>query len=500
MSKPVTVKSQFFKPPIDGLNLISDPGSFQETEARQLDNYYIYDWGIRERGPFTTTALPDGGYPTVMYSFTSAALQGTLIGTSKGHIYRWTGSFSADYTSLGANSELTCAVGFNKKIIIPYFQTDTWISVSYDITNDSVGSGYSFVGVPLTGCAYKDRTYWAIGSKLYYSDVAATTGLLGNSFDFGQIFQNGKTIIFACSWSYNQGLSNEELLVVGNDAGEVLIYSGDWPAATNWQLVTRVRIPNPIGRIANSTLVVTKAIPLGQDILITTTRGVISLAAVVNGRAEDAVYYSVSRKIGPVLTGTVNDRSTMYPFAYFGGTPDLYVLNYERGAWSKFPNVTSGGDYITCINCASQPPAQGTPSATDAYVLIGIHSGGFIRVNESAVLGDSTATYTFKSQFYDLDGKGLQSQVTHVQPLGRDIASASLTSTVKLSTEYDDSKVGIMSTQTTTVTDQKYVLQDLAPSDPLGSVKSLWFEKTGSASACNELAGYRVTWQTGGTL
>ena len=87
--------SQFVPAPLDGLNLISSPDNYKITQARQLDNYYVYDWGIRERAVATQlSALPDGGFPIQMYSFTSAALskQYTLISTSNTNIYLYDGT------------------------------------------------------------------------------------------------------------------------------------------------------------------------------------------------------------------------------------------------------------------------------------------------------------------------------------------------------------------------------------------------------------------------
>lgn len=508
MSKPVTVKSRFIRPPVDGLNLISDPIDFKETEARQLDNYYIYDWGIRERGPATLVALPDAGYPVTMYSFTSVGYQGTLIESSGGHTYRYTGGaftlIDTDYPAIGM-------VGYNKSIQICRIDVNNHAhdhTDAYSLTGDTVGAGVTGVTY-FDGCSYKDRLYLRGTSggtltAVTYFPVGAIAGAADNAFEFGTLFQRGNLITFIASWTFNQGLQNEQLFVVGNDAGEVLIYSGDWPAASNWQLVSRLEIPVPFTRAVFAPLagyVATHVINLGQDILINTSRGLISLAQAMAGKTGDPAYTSISRKIGPNLSSGDGAKSGIVPFAYFPGDSNqsIYVLNYERGAWSRFPNLCSGGTYITSVSCSTEPrsASSATTNPVSSYVLIGLSSGGFLRINESDTIADTTATYTYKSQFFDF-GSDTVKRITDMRVLGRDMAGSSIANTVKVSADYDDSTIGTGSSATTTVTDTTYRLQKLAPASPIGETLSVTFTKTGSGTACNELSGMKIWYESGG--
>lgn len=501
----VRIRTDFIPAPVDGLNLVASPIALQKTQARQLDNYFIYDWGIRERGPIDFVSMPNGDMVTGMYAFSNNTYQGFLIGSDAGYIYRYNPATQA-FTTLSdpavtlKTNGFYSAFSFNKKIFMGRDATSYGIAV-YDITTDSFSETSFTVPSPVDpkiGFAYKNRAYFIENrtSQLRYGGVDAVSGSF-SSIDFSSIFQRGTYITFGTSWSYNQGLSNDELMVLGNDAGEVLIYSGDYPAAPNWQLVARVEIPTLLGQqtgLNNS--IEAGFVKLGQDILINTSRGVVSLAQIVAGRGTDETYYLISRLIGPVLSSALPERSVNYPFAYFASATELYVLNYERGAWSKFTGFTGEGETIRLISCSRRPAASDLTPPLTSYVLAAVDgANGFYQFDESDMVGDSSATYTYATPYLDM---GVQSQklAKHVRVLGRVTGGTSFSNTLGVTTDFSDT-VGSQDTKSTTVSTDDYTRQELVAAG-VGEHLSFVFSKTGSDSHQNEISGSHVFFELGG--
>lgn len=491
------IKTQFLPAPISGLNIISDPTNLQPTEARQLDNYYIYDWGIREK-PATVqlAALPDGGYPIQMFSFTSEALakQYTLISTSNTNIYLYDGS---GYTVWHAGTNFAGATAFNKKIILPLGGT-TSVDTLTVASGARVAAAFTTAGNCIGSFVFKDRLYfWSDGlAGIEYGAVGAVAGALTN-FDLGQVFKKGQKIVFGCSWSYNQGQTNDDLFVIGNEAGEILIYSGSYPAHANWGLLTRLEIPAPLNVPGFNGLV--NVLKLGQDIIINTSRGALSLAAMMAGKTDQTGYYAVSKNIGPVLSGAQTDLSLQVPFAYFGANSDVYVLNYERGAWSKFPDVVTGGDYVTCISCQAPSISPTYAPSLTSYVLIGTHSGKILKISETALVSTAGTTHIWVTPYFNFSYPR-RKQVGDINVLSRDMASSLVTNSVGAYADFDESSAGTMHTPTTTVTSTTYTRQLVQPATNPAVWSSFKFSKTGSATALNEIAGFDISYEELGAV
>lgn len=495
------LKAQFIPPPIDGLNLISDPLSGKPTECRQLDNYFIYDWGIRERGAVTQYAMPDGGPCVAVFPFTSLSQRAVLV-SSNANTYVFSG------TTFSASKEaayFTGAFAFNQKVFLPHpggltvgtydLLTDGYVATSFTLPATFAAFG---------GCAYKNRCYFwdssGVNAKIAYGDVDAITGAM-KTFPIGSVFQNGTIPAFCSSWSYNQGINNDELFVIGNNAGEILVYSGDYPAAANWQLVTRVQLSAPLFPISLGGAFTTSALRVGQDLIINTARGAISLSQVLAGRRDEDALYSISRKLGPVLGGMFTSRSVNYPFSYFGGASgEVYVLNHERGAWSKFTSFLSAGELLVCSGSSASALSTTLPVSSDVYFgasNAGLSAGHLYKIVESATAADSTATYTWATNFLNFDSP-LKKRSVHLDVLSRDMASTSVSNSVTTLADFNETVAGAAGTGTKTVSSTAYITQRLTPAQNPAQWLSYKFSKTGSASAMNEIAGFNAAYEEGG--
>lgn len=495
--------SQFISPPTGGLNLISDPNNFEPNEARILDNYFIYDWGIRERGPFTAVTFADSGRVFNMFSFCSISKRGTFVSTHTPNIYRY--EASGTQTLMLAGSGFNEAFAQNRHLFFPLYgstacarynlDTDTWANTSFTLPG-----GILFYG----GCAFKNRAYFWTGltGTIYYGGVDAITGLC-TAFDFSPVFQRSTRVVCATAWSYNQGQTNDELFVVVGETGEILIYSGSYPADPNWQLVTRVEAPVPLASYIQGNQPSSHLVKTGQKILLNTARGVIDLGDVVSGKDASSSYFAVSRKLGTILCDSPGDKSNIAPFAYFaGGTEgaygrDVYILNYERGSWSKFPTIGTGTNTVRCISCSAQGVTFGG-SNSDSYVLFGMDGGGLLRLNESATAADSTATYKWATPYFNYQNQSAVKKAISARLLGRDLASTSFSHGLTMRADFDDANILGGDTKSKTVTTTDYTVKEFTPTANARWLSYVW-SKTGSGSQLNEVGGMDTILEQGGS-
>lgn len=192
------------------------------------------------------------------------------------------------------------------------------------------GSNIDTVG-PLA--AYKSRFYTLLQSSpaipkytlVYYGDVNAVSGAM-ESFDFRSLLRDGGAGMFIGSVTRAKDFSEEELFCFISDKGEILVYSGDYPAATNWQIVGHYSIPRPLGPRA--------FFYIGANLCIITSQGVIAMSEIMGGSATGR-YLGLSDAITPAFTAAATTT-------LFGNTAWCGV-NYPRGNFAvcNIP-VTSG--------------------------------------------------------------------------------------------------------------------------------------------------------------
>lgn len=482
--EPRKVISQFIPPPIDGLNLISAPADFKVTEARDLNNYYVYDWGIRQRG--SCDLIIDGTVGDIRQII---PLQGEmLLCTSSGLKKMGSPTDSAPANIAGAPSYAAQTVS--------WCHFDDYIFLARGSTHHRYQiSAATLTASPFTGPTALSHV-WAYKGHIYGVDSGTQTiwdgGLLNvagamTSYAFSQFIDSTAPILFGASFTVNQGTANDELWMICTTDGEILIYAGDGPGEANWQFIGRTFIPAPASRIATR--------KLGGDLLISTVRGVVSMRQVFASiNAADAAYYAVSRKLGQYSLGENNDNLTLNPnapFLYMPVSDGMFVLNYERGAWSKFtPTESEGG--------AFQVGAYGF----DAYFYY-TNGSQLWRLNDSNGVS-TTASYSWKTSFFDF-GRHQQKHSKFIRALVRQSTeggntSGSLTVRCAITANYIDSNIGAYGEreQDGTLSDYSVAVQQLEPPGSGRTISYNFLEVPSAAHIPNELLGFESVYELGG--
>lgn len=486
------ITSVFIPPPTGGINLRASPYEIDIKEALQLDNYLVFDSGIRECGAFTALTHPAAGTIGQLIYFKNnngTALQLICVANK---IYSTTSATWAAPTNLTGALTITSDAWrycfFKKRI---FMANGTNVGLVYDIAAATLAAD-GWTGVTSDNISQ----YWSFKQRVYgikknsssfvYGPVSSVAGVM-TEYDVGEFLEDYGNLLFGTSWSVNQGNTNEQLNVLVTDSGEVLVYSGDSPVAANWTLVTRVTIPTPLGNQA--------FIRLGQDVLIVTYRGVISLSAVIAGRVEEG-YFNKSIKLGDGF-GSVNikpARDPRQPFIYFASASAqyIYALNFELGVWSRIDTTV----------------ASGTISALSFYDngITGNYLNASFSNSTSKLLDDTagnTVGHAWRTGFLEIEPKK-QKHIKMLRVLGRNVSGATTfanTVAIKMDSLFGstatDSRTADVSA-TPALPSYGYIEQELSPAS-VGKRPSVVFSKT-STGEQNEICGFDLFYSiSGGT-
>lgn len=242
------------------------------------------------------------------------------------------GSFTHDYWTY---ADFTDGAGNVHTILANGFDTPQ------DFTTSLSDVGYTLTDFPKLDCplAFKNRLYFISGDwEIAYSGVQSISGTL-TAFEMGSYFKKGGKLLSIANWTQDAGNGADDLLVLISTEGEVLIYSGTSPEATDWSMIGTFSITKPVGKRCWT--------QLGADLIIITQRGYFPLSSVLSDlRANRAL---LSQKIDGITKG--RDFSKRWEIHYRPSTnwiivnapSDTGIYNYEQhvcnlntNAWCRF--------------------------------------------------------------------------------------------------------------------------------------------------------------------
>ena len=146
--------------------------------------------------------------------------------------------------------------------------------------------------------AYKGRVYLFGNNytECYYSDIDGVGGTT-TKIDFEYLFNEKSFIRWAMPLS-SPGLRADELMLAfGNVLGEILVYAGDYPGATNWQIVGKFKV--------SKLLFYQSYLSYKNDIWLMTADGVVSVRRLMAYGDNDSSSFTVSKQINPYWTKLV---------------------------------------------------------------------------------------------------------------------------------------------------------------------------------------------------
>src|SRR5207344_958554 len=96
--------------------------------------------------------------------------------------------------------------------------------------------------------SYKGRLYFVDDAtqNVYYLGLAAIGGA-ATLFPLGPFCKYGGYIIAGGTWAIDASSGVFQSIVFITSEGEVLMYNGDFPGATNWNQLGAYKISKPLG-------------------------------------------------------------------------------------------------------------------------------------------------------------------------------------------------------------------------------------------------------------
>ena len=181
----------------------------------------------------------------------------------------------------------------------------------------------------------KDSTSaWYLPPKVFRdTDSAPATEL-----PLGAVFERGGKLLFGTTFSFDSGDGLDDRCVFVTSRGEVAVFGGLHPGASDWLLEGRYTIAEPCG--ANAWFRV------GGDVAICTRDGIVSLMEAARGDRIAAASTALSRPIArtwrrAVAEGGFPYNATLWregaalyvPVAPSGPDSRVLVMNADTGAW-----------------------------------------------------------------------------------------------------------------------------------------------------------------------
>lgn len=183
--------------------------------------------------------------------FEYAPAQGNkqLIACAGGKIYNSTGSGSSP-TQLGTGFIVNRwqGVQMNNNFILcnGTDQPKKWDGATL---TDAVYTGIADDSVFIQVTNYRQRLYFVQkdSTKIWYTGSSAITGAV-TELDLQDLFRFGGYVMAVASASIDSRNGyNDQLLIISSE-GEVLVFQGAYPGDPDWTIVSRTKIPPPIGR------------------------------------------------------------------------------------------------------------------------------------------------------------------------------------------------------------------------------------------------------------
>lgn len=318
---------------------------------------------------------------------------------------------------------------------LPIYDGTTWTTWGFTLS----GSPFS----TWSGVFYKGRAYCLSGSTLVFSDPKAVSGAM-TSRDFYEYLENGTVLTWGGSISSPGERANEQLFVFGNAAGEVLVYSGTYPDAPDWELIAKFKVSPALGY--NSFL------SINYDIYIFTETGVVSVRELLSSGDKDLFNNQVSANVNDYWTSLIKQLNSNFwngsqidvSSCYWPERNQLLVLipgsldndgtyNSSVATMAVFHTISKGWSFHTLSNVSTARLGGLTYFNGNIYfytqnVVMKSSLTGYKDEAYNSAGNYSSYSYEIQGAYTDLGSSIKNKKVVGVQPIIKtDFAGSSVT-------------------------------------------------------------------------
>lgn len=239
--------------PLNGLNTVDPFIDFDSGYARELTNYMIVNGRLRVR-PSTQTVISVPHSPTaspiIWFAQDGSANYWTI--TADGNIRRLSDGSGATDCGGAVNRRVTQAKHASLSLLfgaraprISAYPFTAWTFTLYASTLISGGDTTIIDGV-----SHKGRLYvFDANGNFDFSDIGQITGAMFGTNTFAD-FLEGQTLVRVFSITAQTGNDTKSVMVVFGSDGLVLVFDGNNPDDSSWEMIGRYRMPPPISNLS----------------------------------------------------------------------------------------------------------------------------------------------------------------------------------------------------------------------------------------------------------
>jgi hypothetical protein len=311
-----------------------------------IENLLCYDGKMRVRPKvYRRNHTMGSGAVKSLFTFVTDAGAEKLIACTNSKIYNCSSSGAGvDLTGLlTVTTDEWQGFTFNNRLFLlngtdPVVVIDSTVTAAAAAFTGPSGSDTALI----QGCNYRGRPYMVEKDSLsywYHRTIGGVTGAL-TEVDLARVVQFGGKLMFCASATSNQGATANEFMVFVTDQGEVLMYSGDYPDASNWNLFARTRIAQPLSRRSY--------VHLGGELMLLTRAGMAPISQIISSPSVSQTLYSVTQEIEgefkDITRAFSGSASTNYKYCAVHNVQDGYLLvNFHNTATYAGPNTEGTG-------------------------------------------------------------------------------------------------------------------------------------------------------------
>jgi hypothetical protein len=330
----------------------------KDEGAAILDNWFPTSTGIRVRKGASRYATVGAGTPisalmpyrsgtlNKLFAATDAAIYdiSTVVDANVSPTPIVTGQTSGDWSytmfTTSGGTFLAMVNGANARQIY----NGTAFVTTPAITGGPGTNGSQFSHV----WAFKERLFYIQKDTLnvWYHAVDSIGGAV-SQFSLNGVFKLGGALLFGSTWSFEStggGLADSCVFVTTE--GEVAVYEGSNPGASNWTLKGIYRVGRPLGKKAQ--------FKAGGDLIIATDVGMIPVSSALARDQAALSEAAVSYPIEEAWKAEVLTRRAQYSWnveiwptqqmcivgmpSYGELSDQCFVINIRTGAWARYTN------------------------------------------------------------------------------------------------------------------------------------------------------------------
>jgi hypothetical protein len=276
---------------------------------------------------------------------------------------------------------------------------------------------------------YRNRLYFTYNNDttFYYThNTNAISGAL-DSYDVGSLLWFGGFPVFAGSVTQNFGSRSDDYFIVITQMGEVLTFTGSYPAGADFYFSGRYKIPPLIGKRGVKLI--------GSDVIFLTQQGPIPLSSVQNAANDEAAFLRITDAIQYAFQQAASSYKSNFGWEFVdypqglyrlinipyapGSQSYQYVVNARTGAWTQFTGWNA--------NCF-------WTYKDDLY--FGDNNGNVCQADYGQSDNNSAITTSFKTAFNYLGNPKTKKPVKFVRPYIT--ASSSVTLPLNIDVDFQD--------------------------------------------------------------